>query len=629
MPKTLFISHFPLSSSRPNWVHSCSRVAVQPPVFVVCSSLTSSSSLPNQPGDPEWMKLAQSIAPPDSSPTDQEEPSRPSPKWIFPDGDPKEVGDNSPWLAWNAAQSNEQQVNEQELAPRDPKKETDIWRSAARDLVSSDSGPGSDSNVTNAKTNDIHQPAYQQTNDDDDEQLKENSSSQQVWGMAREVTGEMSSLQNQLLAELNTYDPEQNTDQYRDIASELVGPSNDEPWEDKEPVRPDDQKDAGTGWNPDVDWMRFDDVGREKLLAKEAAQRRSVEDAARQSMQNVLDGSSTTKQESNDSSNDDTTSFNDSDSFSSDSGSTADFTVNGDVPGFVKNRFRSDGVYGSSWSGAEEETEKLRNEGYDLRDPKSDSDSWRSAAKDLVIKIPTLETDNESETAEQAVDIEEGTITEVIDVKEESNVWSSWREGSIKWNQVNSKIEERDPKKEVDMWRTSARDLLNDTEIETDKGSSSRETSSSSSGEEVNEDTGVWAKWRQANQQWEKSVIMEENQRDSSKQKQNQQSDGNMDWGAGLGKTNSERGAWDSWNRVGGFENNSGQDKSMWWKTRYDAGSEGSGSERSELVARETRVEGKREERLGKNLTVDEWRSFAKEINVNPVDVDEDADNEK
>lgn len=593
----LFATHIPFGLIRKP--HSALRRSIS----VKCCDQT----LPvNQSGDPQWINLAKSIGP-SSDKVENEAPSRPPPQWTYPEGIPTFSADEeNPWHRWKNVQSSE----EEPLIERDPKAETDFWRSTARDIVQfSNSNPQVTSNLSPEEI-----PTAWSA-----------SASEDVWKLARGVTGDMTALQNQLFDELKNFDSTENREKYRAIARDLVDPSNDEPWEDSTPVPPNSRIGVGAEWNPDVDWMRFDDVWRGKALAEEAAQRRSVEDVVRQSMDRTRDPEMTQFQSSNESQSDsDTTSF----GYDAVQSTQSDFAVDGKIPGFIRNRFRSSGTYGSSWSGAEEESKRLQRQGFELRDPKLDTEAWRSAAKELVNEItesPAKESAEDlsdgkaetisSESRSEGQDGDRDEYPERTDVEvdmrsneEEGKLWSSWRQGSLSWNRANAKISERDPKKEVDMWRSSARELAND-------GNSVlpavNEKPWSSEG-----DSGVWEQWRNANQKWSKAVNSGENDvnnesflgaipnRDRSK----------MDWGAGLGKTNSERSAWENWNRVAVGQ--SGGDSQMWWTTRMDDQPQNGQSSSSDvpLMKLDDIVEGEKSSRIEKNKSLDEWRSFAKEI---------------
>lgn len=538
----------------------------------------------NKPEDPEWMKLAESIVPESA----KRDPVRPPPQWTYPEGDPRDVGDQNPWVIWNAAQS-----TEQDITLRDPKAETDFWRSTAREMIGKNTETCKDDVSTNLPDEYRSENIQPKPNSDNF------NASEKIWTMARGVTGEMTSLQNRLREELDQYDPEHNRDQYRDIARELVGPEDDEPWEGNDPVRSLDDVSTSAGWNPDVDWMRFDDIRRENIMAEEAAKRRSVEDAARQ---NMLDALNTTAKDEN---------------FGNDITSDPDVTVDGKIPNFLANRFRSDGTYGSGWSGAQREMDRLKSQGFELRDSKMDTDQWRSTARELIGEEATLDPKGDAWRSESSAgpsppplwsDENVDQVNNDADGGDERNLWSAWRSGDTNWKRANENVEQRNPKKEVDIWRSSARELLSSDPVDHPVDESSSTPKS--------QEASKWAQWRQANSQWEEGLFSNELDAsgDSSSQRQWLEN-GRVDWGAGLGKTNSERSAWDNWNRVAGQVG--GDDANMWWSTRHD-GSVRADRSRSDqdvpLVNDEKEVTGSREERLGNDTALQAWRSMAKEI---------------
>lgn len=594
-----------------------SHLSSRRPRVLVCSATSSNSEKDpkdidlnkssNETGDPAWIKMAQSLG----SESAQDNVPRPPPQWTYPDGDPRDVGDENPWNAWNAAIS-----SEQEIRPRDPKAETDFWRSTARDMVKNNNTSSETKTSGNRTGGGSFEKLSQDVSDLDDV-----TSSKQMWEMARGITGEMTSLQSQLREELDRYDPEHNRDQYRDIARELVGPPDDEPWEGDDPVRSQDKTEAGSGWNPDVDWMRFDDVGREKALAEEAARRRSVEDASRQSMLNSLENTNTS--DINNKAENETVEGDSLLGIPFDSKDDV-VTVDGKVPNFIANRFRSGSTYGGGWSGAEREMERLQAQGIELRDPTSDTNQWRSAAKELNAELTNsgIKTEDADKSSVDSVSKEtnagnigslnDGTQTDgYTDNGNEASVWSSWRSGNATWERANEKVEARDPKKEVDMWRSSARDLLSSKDLETSESNVNKGSSAEST-----EESSVWAQWRNANARWEKGVLSSDaDPGESFRGSPSNLDTGKVDWGAGLGKTNSERSAWDNWNRVG--VQTSGDDATMWWNTRLDGSVSMGGRDspaNTPLVNDEKKLTGDRKERLEKDSSINPWRSFAKEI---------------
>ena len=282
------------------------------------TAIVSSSAPQDANSEPDWLRQIANDLAPDST----EEPVRAAPQWTYPDGNPADIdSESNPWDAWTDVR----EADEERFVQRDPKAETDFWRSAAREVAP---GPDIDTSGVKGKARErsdetvegrersedaagptksnawalwneaLRNEAAQELKQRDPkaetdfwrstarelsssepvnpaEELSETleeANSEDVWRMARGVTGEVSDLQDRLRSELERYNPDENTDQYRDIARELVGPP-DDPL-DTEPKRVDAE--SGSGWNPDVDWKRFDDINRER----EADAQRGVREAA-------------------------------------------------------------------------------------------------------------------------------------------------------------------------------------------------------------------------------------------------------------------------------------------------------------------------------------------------------------
>lgn len=570
--------------------------------------------------------MASDIAPNAS----ENEIARPPPQWSLPDDDPNAASNQTAWNTWNDIQ----EKKDEEFTPRDPQAETQFWRSAARDL-NIDDAPA-ESGPVSASVPPEFKETTQPNSSVPDIEGGPSSTSENVWGMARGVTGEMTSLQNRLRDELEDYDPNQNKDQYRDVARELVGPENDEPWEDKDPVRVSEQLDPGSGWNPDYDWMRFDDVGRDKVLADEAAKRRAIEDAARETMESALDEDDDTVKDLNEW---ETLTDQRPADFSTTGASTS-----GQVPGFIANRGRPEGTYGDGWSGSKQEIQNLQEQGVELRDPKSDAEAWRSIARELDIQAddqveeaPKEDTIEETKSVTQA-ESESDSDTDSNDPvsanktgNSDEDSWSRWRTVNSTWEQANEKVEERDPRKEVNMWMDSARELAASAETPTIENLE-QPTFTTTNSPDLSNETSVWEQWRSSNANWERSV--EKNEKEWAKGGANLSSewssseDKKVDWGAGLGKTNSERSAWDNWNRVAGQEK--GTDANMWWKNRLDGANDVKWEKNDAPLSSfpdqtSDTVSGMREDRLEDDLSVNSWRSMAKELTTDDEDVDADG----
>lgn len=239
-------------------------------------------------GDAAWMNLARDLVP-DAPETDTSDSTPSTPQWEYPEG---QLGpnnseeDNAAWRKWQTAVD---EANEQQLEARDPKAETDFWRTAARDITTSTSTEEQSSSKENSSTFVSAESKLQ--ND-----LVE-SSREEIWGMARGVSGEMSELQNQLRTELEEYNPTENTYQYRNMARELTNPPTDDIEQPSKTTgkvnfmksSDDIGADPGSGWNPDVDWMRYDDVGRELLKKRQKEDLRAAEQNARELQQNAIE----------------------------------------------------------------------------------------------------------------------------------------------------------------------------------------------------------------------------------------------------------------------------------------------------------------------------------------------------
>lgn len=561
------------------------------------------------------------------SPSDSDDTPRPPPKWVYPEGegDIPEESENKAWKAWNAAIDNDAPLEE-----RDAKAETDFWRSAAKEIGDDQTSPSNQPDQT-------FQPP------DDDILTNEPTKSSDVWQMARGVTGEMSELQEKLRSELERYNPDENTDQYRDIARELVGPP-EEPWENTDPKRSSKaDAEAGTGWNPDVDWMRFDDVRREQVKKAEQAARMEAQRVAREDLETAGDES-----QQNFSAVDDelTKTYTDQsvdESFINNASMSS-------LPGFLTSRMRRSGTYGGGWSGAEEEAQKLVEQGVPLRDPKADAEQWRGVARELNIDVKvdgetvittddqlSPEPESEADMDDLATQLEntrlaeeDGQTSAETTTTDEESSWSSWRSGAAKWEAASEKMEERDAAKEVDMWRSSAREFASGTPTPEPTGVETKPASEMAKMNNPPDSEGaIWDQWRSANTQWESSISAASEEVQPFNETTWSGST-ESDWGAGLGgKAVSERSAWEQWNTVSDMGKTS--DSSLWWKTRVDSSFETEGMPdrsvnntdewrniaREALNIPEKKVSEEpvsREERIEKDCTLDSWRSIAKDL---------------
>lgn len=507
-------------------------------------------------GDPQWAELAQQITPPVSG---SEPTADPLPKWTYPDGDPRDVGTDNPWKLWENAVEKEKSLR---LTPRDVKAETDFWRGAARDLKSdatsqsaglqnnSDAAGSSESQLKSnpftvrsestgnetpvpPKQSPFNvsppaQPALSSSKEVtggpfSNEQAPPLSSSTDIWREARGVTAKMSSMQSELRQELDRYNPFESTDEYRQMARDLVGPANDEPWEDKDPVPVSDQSEVGSGWNPDVDWMRYDDVGREKALKDPLIQQRVAEEAARQPKRDTFSSDITSEDTSNpagygppDASDNTVEWATYTDQRPSSSDSTLSATGGNQLPGFLRNRMMSGSMYGSGRTDMQNDIEDLRRRGIELRNPKSDADAWRGIAKELKLDPesssgsettpPSAESGAKNAGEPPIEEISEGDMVgeDAAPTESESVSWSRWQSSRDKWDRANKNLKPRDPREEVDAWRMSAKELLSGVDIPVEQNDAHGGTSG------TNEESSAWSKWRESDDKWRDQVLQNE-----------------------------------------------------------------------------------------------------------------------
>lgn len=607
MAPLLFVSPIALPH-RPRRACANGKTCLRRPRTRIISSITPDE--PREVGEPSWMDLARSLGASDN------EPERAPPEWKLPDDEEMTSNENSKsaWDTWNAAISKEDRPTE----GRDPRKETDFWMSAARD-ISADVG------------GETPEQSAEQSSTDLTDSVEDATSSTEIWRMARGVTGEMSSLQERLRIDLENFNPDENTDQYRDIARELVGPP--EEIEDKVKPARDLQGDAdlpggegqdaeaGSGWNPDVDWMRFEDLRREQVKKLEADARKQAAQEAQEKKVEAIDkltkhedaaaansgreitytdesGRVLTPEEVEqarregavflDEGGSEIDALRDGEQFSrqtspNNNGKQNVSLPDGSAPGFITNRFKSRGTYGSGYSGIEDDINLMREQGIPLRDPKADAERWRSAAKELNFTVDEVdntediaaqsETEDEILAVTQDEESKHETTAAVVesadsetDDSDESSSWSMWREGARRWQNATEDAKPRDPKAEVDMWRSSARELTEDEQT----SSSPR---SGNTVEQSSEDGNVWETWRSANASWTSAVAKADaNAEGQSTENRWASKDSKSDWGAGLdGKASSDRAAWENWSNAsaGGLQSGS----SLWWPSESESGS--------------------------------------------------------
>eukprot|EP00177_Eucheuma_denticulatum_P002704 GFKZ01004861.1.p1 GENE.GFKZ01004861.1~~GFKZ01004861.1.p1 ORF type:complete len:654 (+),score=108.58 GFKZ01004861.1:267-2228(+) len=649
MPTLLFVLPLP----RPSASRSIRVVgARRPRKPTTCSSSPGFSS---DPSDQTWRNLARSLGSSDSA------PPRPAPEWKDQQEAPTQV-EAEAWASWQSARAQQTPITE-----RDPRKETDFWRTAAKELSES---PQSLAGAP----------------------VDPNASSSEIWGLARGVTGEMADLQNKLRADLDRYNPEENTDQYRRIARELVGPAEDE-WEtisdDAELRRPTppDAADVSpaSGWNPDTDWKRFDDLRREEALKIEKDARADVARDAQKKRDEAFgnfdgrtnaqrareitytdeNGKVMTPEEVKEAieagavfvdesgseilNTNNTFSGNSGEGFQKKDTATNAFEPRKGVPGFIANRARFSGTYGPAYSGAEEHIKELQREGIPLRDPKADTESWREAARELNIEV---ESDSVGTADAKEIDQGDAIVQESVptarktDHQEPSSQsrddrtidsdaahsWKAWRSGNIDWMVRNADVAPRDPKQEVDMWRASAQELTSESK-QLGKFASPEGGAEGKGG--LNDST-AWNAWRDAAKRWESSL-------QNTDMNVRPEGDGNLwktrnddaDWGRGLNsKTSSDRSAWENWNKVKGRAPDPGNES--WWPamdykdTASDGNTEQWRSTASELVGNEKRSrEGKNRgsNADGSNEVLDFWKTVARDMDVTEISSDVHSEN--
>jgi hypothetical protein len=478
----------------------------------------------------------------------EKDPVRPPPAWEFPEGSnfskpapsPPDADPDSlladPWAVWSSALEKSDAMADKDVPARDPNAETDFWRSAARDVV-----PEATANAARPEP-----PA-----------LSENASQSEVWGAASEVTASVSELQERLRSELQNFNSYDEIDAYRDIARELVGPagvqrdvndsSNDDELDETtpppvllNPVEDDDTlgANAGSGWNPDVDWMRFDDVARETQKKRDREQRAAIRDRSEQMRLQAMEGD----KEVDDATTRELASFTYTDgdgrTLSADEVEAAiaagallvdendnelDNVVDSSTqatpgPSVVaasarspKSGVPSSSTYGPSSSGAVNELKALQDQSVELRDPVADKNFWRDAARSIgmVSPVDPLATENMSQEADaaSAVVFSAGAPPALPDVAGESvdekSAWSAWNSGVQRWVVAQEAVPPRDATAEVDMWRSAARDVVPGGLNNASSTSSVRPDDTTN--DEV-EARSPWTSWSTANMAWESSI---------------------------------------------------------------------------------------------------------------------------
>lgn len=412
-------------------------------------------------GDPEWLDMAKQVGGRDGdgggrkrgrsfwpfgggkaaakAEADDEEESRPAPKWVIPDGYGEEAlgggapAESSAWQIWSGALDRE--ADAPPPAPRDGKAEVDFWRSSAKEVVpptegapaaggepsgsseppsaslpppppptppppppaaSVDAGPGaapSRSSVADATPPD--DPAG-------------------LWGMARAVTGEVADLQQRLQEEVTSYDLGSNATAYRDFARGVYEANRGE---DAPPPPPPPPAAGARGWGGGgqgdaagsplgsggaggfADVIYTDSSGR-VLSAAEVEEAFSTgavfvdDDGNEVPPEDLLPRSSSAfggrdagtpaRWESPPPPTGEATPAT----------APAAFESKGlppPAPPTLPRRPPSTSTYGGGWDGADEALRELQAEGVPLRDPASETAFWRAAAKDIELPEPVTQ----------------------------------------------------------------------------------------------------------------------------------------------------------------------------------------------------------------------------------------------
>jgi hypothetical protein len=513
-------------------------------VTVRCAAAASSSQTP-APGDEpdaaaDWLDMAREMGAVDEREGDPK-PSKSPPQWTFPEGDDfstpaaaaadPAAGDGrlaDPWSTWRSAVERDAGFDAQELAAqRDPVAETDFWRGAARDVVPA-AAAGSE-----AKGEPPCEPPYEPPSDPP-------SDPRELWGAATRVTASVADLQESLREEIESFNPLQKSDAYRDIARELVGPSGprgagDGDAEDRDdsvvaerpgsaPVDAGLDAAAGTGWDPDVDWKRFDDVNRELQLKADAVQRAESRAGAERARLEAVDAIGMEAPLPSPPGGD-TATYLDADGRVLSAEEVAQALAEGaqvvdedgnevaspfgaenerDAPAAplspsepgraaqggwgtgasfptAQGAFRpgSGRTYGPDALGAEEELKWLQERGFDRRDPEADRALWRSAAREVGIasgdsggdepaaeeNVAARRGDADEAGVEGAAEPMDGAPRTLEPEGGDANVdtasaWAAWSAGRQAWAEDVESAPPRDAQAEVDMWRSTARAIV-------------------------------------------------------------------------------------------------------------------------------------------------------------------------
>uniref|UniRef100_A0A7S1ET39 Uncharacterized protein n=1 Tax=Timspurckia oligopyrenoides TaxID=708627 RepID=A0A7S1ET39_9RHOD len=608
-------------------------------------------------GEPDdWMKeFVKDLGP--VYPVAEENTDDVGPKWTMVEGTMESDEETkSGWEAWNSALQKEAEM-EEFIEERDAKAEVDMWRSTARELGSTESvssaerlsAADSTRFEKNSSSNedlggvpnfpdidDILAGKYGETKRLDEFALESEFSSSDLWQAARDVTSQSKNLEDRLRDEVTNYDPTEKSSDYLSAAREILG----------DPKSTGNVPSPPSEWNPSRDWSRFDDVSRQNKLNAEKNRRKETEDSLRRKMSTDSsveyvdsDGNVLSQDEVDaafadgalfvDEITGENVDLNDlhgsSEVFDGydDQTSSSDLVTAQDVlekslennfnlqeepeqavssipapaASFIQRLSKRDfgSTYGADSPGQIFSAEELEKEGLLPRDPLSERDFWKSSAKEIIAEVTGVKNDNVAEHEEKEKSTEFKT-EDIEDESDNSSAWASWTNASQEWTRSIENGAQRDPKAEIDQWRSSAREVT---------ASSGTQTgfSVNSSGE---------------------------------------------DWGAGL-NPRSERSAWENWNdlssptsSLGGstispnlwFSNRPDTAKSMYsnpdvsesakpefWRdiARDLSSSESSSSTmHSDSITDQVQSDITEEEATDDNDTVAFWRSFAKDMSPPP-----------
>lgn len=696
--------------------------------------------------------MAHSLAP------GQKEPERAKPIWKLPDGEIGGEEDGGSWDVWRGAVERDAQ---REVVARDPKAETDFWTGAAKDVVGGLEGVsavdsaelveavesveaveaigGNEAGEEEQMIADTRVVESVRVAEGAEEVSKEPpTDSKGLWGLARGITGMVTEMQDKLRLEIERYNPYENTEGYLDIARELVGPPPDDVYDAKPVVDKAESRDfssaatesssaedavadaeASTGWNPDVDWMRFEDMRREQANSLAAdARAESITEEERNRV-NALEEVKYTDEDGHELSRDEVeAALREGVVFLDESGAEVKPASSGGLDasspegqflGKLADKRRSSATYGGDWSGAEKEARALQEQGIPLRDPVAERDVWRAAARELVVDIEAESvSEGDAVLQEQSVnrlsdsstsifdpssdadageDAQVGPVVEYEDANDVTNsgpvladtfveeldsftraamqdepeisdpgsAWSLWNTGAKAWETGMKEAPSRDAKQEVDMWRSSVREIIGDEQAESSTNGEVAGGDSVSSAKSAWTEN-AWDDWNKAKIAWESSIADADRDLSSSASKSTPKSpfadpNASSDWGAGLsGIATSDRSAWDAWEGMGASK--LGNDQSQWWGSRTDVPTKDSSGFKSPTGGRDNTVQWRQAARdvssvnfdpdssgisdassdsvttsgqAGKGAAVDFWKSVARDIV--PDEVDDSSDN--